>query len=269
MSHHRVSSTELTRPSRHIFLSPHYDDIALSAGGSARLLTAADRKPEIALLFGSEPDLSQPLTPFAEQMHDGWGLSTAQVVQDRRAEEAAASAILGTTDEYLPFHDAIYRQDYYDSQEKLFAVPDPREADLPARIIAALELADSAKGDTRIYAPLAVGFHVDHQVTYLAAKQLATAGWEVWLYEDVPYALRAGSRQHRLDAIEGEVAAGLSVAIDDVWTAKLDAIMCFPSQLPTIFDYVEVGATRGEIDAALRGYAAEGESLVERFWVFR
>lgn len=268
MSHHRVSSTELTRPSRHIFLSPHYDDIALSSGGTASLLAAAGRKPEIALLFGSEPDLSQSLTPFAEHMHEGWGLSTAEVVRDRRAEEAAASAILGTTDEYLPFHDAIYRRDYYDSQEKLFAATDPREASLPAEIVSALGLSDEAKGDTRIYAPLAVGFHVDHQTTYLAAKQLAGAGWEVWLYEDVPYALLAGSRQRRLDVIGDEVAAGPSVDITDAWSAKLNAIMCFPSQLPTIFDYVGVGPTRDAIDDALRGYAAEGEILVERFWMF-
>lgn len=268
MSHHRVSSTELTRPARHIFLSPHYDDIALSAGGTARLLAEAGRSPEIALLFGSEPDLSTPLTPFAEQMHEGWGLSTAQVVRDRRAEEAGASAILGTTDEYLPFHDAIYRGDYYDSNEVLFDAPNPQEAGLPAEIVAALNLGADAKSDTRIYAPLAIGFHVDHQTTYVAAQQLANAGWEVWLYEDVPYALLPGSRQRRLDAVEGQIVAGPSVDIAESWSAKLDAIMCFPSQLPTIFDYVGVGATRDEIDGALRGYAAEGEAIVERFWVF-
>lgn len=268
MSHHRVSSTELTRPSRHIFLSPHYDDIALSAGGTARLLASAGREPVIALLFGSEPDLSQPLTPFAEGMHVGWGLNTAEVVRDRRAEEAAASAILGTTDEYLPFHDAIYRRDYYDSEEKLFDITNPKEADLPGEIVSALELGREASIDTRIYAPLSVGFHVDHQTTFEVAKQLAEAGWEVWLYEDVPYALLPGSKQRRIDAVEGLVQAGPSVAIDDAWDAKMNAIMCFPSQLPTIFDYVEVGANREEITRALQSYAAEGDALVERFWVF-
>jgi LmbE family N-acetylglucosaminyl deacetylase len=268
VSHHPVSAAELTRPARHIFLSPHYDDIALSAGGTARLLAAAGRAPEIALLFGNEPDLAQPLTPFAEQMHEGWGLSTAQVVQDRRAEEAAASAILGTTDAYLPFHDAIYRHDFYDSQEKLFDTPDPREAALPGEIVSALGLGDDAKKETRIYAPLAIGFHVDHQTTYLAAKQLSAAGWEVWLYEDIPYALLAGSRQRRLDAVAEEVIAGPSIDISYAWTAKLDAIMCFPSQLPTIFDYVNVAPTRDAIDTALHTYAKEGDSSVERFWVF-
>jgi LmbE family N-acetylglucosaminyl deacetylase len=268
VSHHPVSAAELTRPARHIFLSPHYDDIALSAGGTARALAAAGRSPEIALLFGSEPDLSQPLSPFAEQMHEGWGLSTAQVVRDRRAEESAASAILGTTDAYLPFHDAIYRRDFYDSQDKLFDKPDAREAQLPGDIVAALGLTGTVTSDVRIYAPLAIGFHVDHQTTYLAARQLSAAGWEVWLYEDIPYALLAGSRQRRIDAVAGEVIAGPSVDISAAWSAKLDAIMCFPSQLPTIFDYVGVGATRDEIDGSLRGYAAEGEAIVERFWVF-
>ncbi len=268
MSHARVSINEVTRPTRHVLLSPHYDDIALSAGGAARLAAAAGRAPEIALIFGSEPDLSQPLTPFAEQMHEGWGLSTAQVVRDRRAEESAASAILGTTDVYLPFHDAIYRHDYYDSQEKLFAVPDPREADLPAAIAAALNLDEAAKAETRIYAPLSIGFHVDHQNVFASARQLAADGWEVWLYEDIPYALLPGSKKRRLDAVSGIVNPGPAVDIGAAWDAKLDAIMCFPSQLPTIFDYVDVGSSRDEISAALREYAADGDALVERYWVF-
>ncbi|CAN5539233.1 PIG-L family deacetylase [soil metagenome] len=269
MSHHRMSSTELTRPSRHIFLSPHYDDIALSAGGTARLLAMAGREPVIALLFGSEPDLSQPLTPFAEQMHVGWGLNTAEVVRDRRAEEAAASVILGTVDEYLPFHDAIYRSDYYDTQEKLFDATHPDEAALPGAIVDALGLGGESSPDTRIYAPVSIGFHVDHQTTFAAAKQLAEAGWDVWLYEDVPYALLGGSKQRRFDAVEGIIQAGPSVAIDDAWDAKMDAIMCFPSQLPTIFDYVGVAPDRESIAEALRSYAAEGDALVERFWVFQ
>ncbi len=225
MSHSRVSSNDVSRPTRHVFLSPHYDDIALSAGGAARLAAVAGRTPEIALIFGSEPDLSQPLTPFAEQMHDGWGLSTAQVVRDRRAEESAASAILGTTDVYLPFHDAIYRHDYYDSQEKLFAVPDPREAELPAAIAAALNLDERAKAETRIYAPLAIGFHVDHQTVFSSAQQLAAAGWDVWLYEDVPYALLPGSKQRRLDEISEIVTPGPSVDIGTAWDAKLEPMV--------------------------------------------
>jgi hypothetical protein len=44
--------------------------------------------------------------------------------------------------------------------------------------------------------------------------------------------------------------------------------MAYPSQLPTIFQYVAAGHTRGEIDAAMSAYAESFVSglRVERFW---
>src|SRR5918999_4937053 len=83
-------------PSRHLFLSPHYDDVALSCGGLAALLGRNGRAPEVALLFGAEPDPARPLTPFARWQHENWGLDAAGAIAARRAEEACAAAILGT-----------------------------------------------------------------------------------------------------------------------------------------------------------------------------
>ncbi|MEZ4497719.1 MAG: hypothetical protein R2845_13310 [Thermomicrobiales bacterium] len=65
----RNYSAHVLAPERHIFLSPHYDDIALSAGGTAALVASAGKQADIALVFGSEPDPSQPLSVFAEEMH--------------------------------------------------------------------------------------------------------------------------------------------------------------------------------------------------------
>src|SRR5215218_6302811 len=111
---------DLAWPNRHIFLSPHYDDIALSCGGTAALIAQHGRQPVISLLFGSEPDPAQPLTSFAEGMHQQWGMEASEVIAGRRKEEAAALAILGVQDELLPFHDAIYRSSHYTSNAKLF-----------------------------------------------------------------------------------------------------------------------------------------------------
>ena len=67
---------ELMKPAKtwHRFLSPHYDDIALSCGGTVALLARSGLAPEIAIVFGDEPDPSQPLTPFAAMQHAEWGL---------------------------------------------------------------------------------------------------------------------------------------------------------------------------------------------------
>src|SRR5687768_15799908 len=103
----------LTRPARHLFLSPHYDDIPLSAGATVRLLADRGLAPETLVVFGSEPDRALPLSAFAEAMHAGWGLSANKVIASRQAEEAAAAGVLGAVTRVLPFQDAIYRGDYY------------------------------------------------------------------------------------------------------------------------------------------------------------
>src|SRR5215213_6357423 len=158
---------ELTGPSRHLFLSPHYDDIPLSAGATVRLLADRDLTPETLVVFGSEPDLARPLSAFARAMHERWGLTANEVIASRRAEEVAAAAVLGAQTRVLPFRDAIYRGDYYLSDDDLFGSLAPEEASLPAAIAESLELAGSPDAATRIYAPLGVGKHVDHQIVHL------------------------------------------------------------------------------------------------------
>ncbi|HUG62752.1 MAG TPA: PIG-L family deacetylase [Methylomirabilota bacterium] len=266
-----LDRAELTRPPRHLFLSPHYDDVALSCGGTALLLAQAGRTPGVALLFGAEPDPAQPLTPFALGQHAGWGLSAAAVIAARGAEEAAAAAILGTRVDFLPFRDAIYRGDWYTSDDLLFADPIAGEAGLADEIVAALGLAGAPDGETRIYAPLAIGGHVDHRHAAAAGIALARAGWDVLFYEDLPYALRAGTAAARFDRLEAPMVEAARLGIGAVWEAKIDAIMCYPSQLATVFRYVEAGASRAEIEAVLRRYAlAIGDEVpAERFWRLR
>ena len=264
----RTPSAHVIAPERHIFLSPHYDDIALSAGGTAALVASAGKRADIALVFGSEPDPSQPLSDFAEEMHRGWGMSSSDVIAGRRAEEAAASKILGTSDRFLPFHDAIYRGFNYLNNDQLFARPVDAEAGLPAAIAESLGLTESDKNSVRLYAPLASGFHVDHQHVFNAGAILANQGFDVWFYEDLPYSLSPDRLQALLDDLDGGMEVASLVDVGSVWTKKIDAIMAYPSQLPTIFDYVGVGHTREAIDAAMGGFAGSyvDGAKVERFW---
>jgi LmbE family N-acetylglucosaminyl deacetylase len=265
-----ISHEELIRTDRHIFLSPHYDDIALSAGGTAATLTAAGRTPEVALIFGDHPDPSKPLTDFAESLHAAWGMTAEEVVTARRREEDVASIALGTCDRFLPFRDAIYRGDRYLSDDDLFGEVRDDEKELPDQIIAALHLGEDANSG-RIYAPLAIGTHVDHQHAYRAGLKLAKQGWEVWFYEDMPYGLRPENRAVRQSQVEADgLRPGVTVDVENVWKRKIDAIMAYPSQLKTVFgQYAGIGTTRSEIDEAMAAYArsaGDGEH-VERFWV--
>jgi LmbE family N-acetylglucosaminyl deacetylase len=262
---------QLTRPARHLFLSPHYDDVPLSAGATVRLLADHGRTPETLIVFGSEPDRARPLSPFAEALHEQWGLSANEVVASRQVEEAAATAVLGAHTRVLPFRDAIYRGDYYLSNEDLFGSPATEEASLPTAIAASLDLADAPDPTIRIYAPLGVGKHVDHQIVHLAAQELAGRGWEVWFYEDIPYALKPMALETRLAEIgtTTHLEPVARVPTQSTWEQKIDAILRYPSQLETVFrQYVGVGTTREEISDALSTYAARaGEgTMAERFW---
>jgi LmbE family N-acetylglucosaminyl deacetylase len=263
-----IDQATLTAPARHILLSPHYDDIALSIGGTTRLLALAGTDAQIALINGSEPDPNAPLTAFAEELHTAWGFGPREVVSSRRAEEAAAAATLGVRDVYLPFHDAIYRGERYVSNSDLFGAPKADEADLHQAIIATLGLPATADGSVRIYAPCAIGFHVDHQHAFLAGVALARQGWEVWFYEDLPYALKPGSRDTRFARNGVALTEAGAVDVSSVWQTKLDAIFAYPSQLETVFAYVNHGCSRAEIDAVMRDYALEsgGGIIGEHFW---
>ena len=264
-----ISTTELARPTRHIFLSPHYDDIALSCGGTAALLARAGRTPEIALIFGDHPDPAQPLTDFAATMHRQWGMSAEQVVAGRRSEEQIAALTLGACDRFLPFRDAIYRGSRYTSDDLLFGNTHPEESGLPTEIIQHIGLERTAPANIRIYAPLAIGGHVDHQHAERAGALLAERGYAVWFYEDLPYALRPENVDQRRPMLDPVLEPRAAVDIRTVWTTKMDAIMAYPSQLPTIFEqYVGVRATRLGIEGAMGDYARSlgGGSLAERFW---
>jgi LmbE family N-acetylglucosaminyl deacetylase len=264
-----VTEAELTGPDTHLFISPHYDDIALSCGGTAARVTEAGKDGVVALVFGDHPDPGQPLTSFAEQMHRDWGMSADQVIGGRRAEEADASRILGLRDVFLPFKDAIYRGDAYLSDDDLFGTPKPSDDELPERIVAALAREGFDGSSTRVYAPLASGFHVDHQLAFRAAVMLDRAGWDVCFYEDLPYSLLEGRVDDRVSRAGVSLQETALVDVSAVWEKKIDAIMAYPSQLEVIFgQYVGVGSSREAIDAVMSAYSNEAGNgrNAERFW---
>jgi hypothetical protein len=195
-------------------------------------------------------------------------MAADEVIAGRRQEEAAASAILGTRDSFAPFQDAIYRGDQYTSDAQLFGSPAAGDADLPAEIIESLDLNGSPDRDTRIYVPLGVGNHVDHQIAFAAGVELAKRGWEVWFYEDLPYGLRQGAREDRIAGSGQALTVGAVVDVSEVWASKISAIMSYPSQLEVIFNYVGSGHSQDEIEATMLAYALDAGSGIpsERFW---
>ncbi len=101
-------------PSLAIFLSPHFDDIALSCGGvAARLSRMGARCIGITIFTAPAPE-GVPLSPFAAGMHSEWertGGGTAKAVNEvRREEERAAMRLLNLEPVWLDLPDAPYRR---------------------------------------------------------------------------------------------------------------------------------------------------------------
>lgn len=164
-----------------LVLSPHFDDAVLSIPlWMSQQVDKGDRVL-VATLFSA----AAPNDPT--------------IMKIRQAEDNQAMEMLGCESVSLGFTDAPYRSPPRTSFCPI--VFDGIGADQP--LITSLqgaigELATQYP-DTQIVAPMAVGTHIDHRLTFLASASCAH-----YFYEDRPYALIRGAVKHRL----GQLGAG-------------------------------------------------------------
>jgi hypothetical protein len=91
-----------------------------------------------------------------------------------------------------------------------------------------------------LYAPLTVGNHVDHQLTFAAALILRAQGWDLRFYEDYPYVEAEGALATALAARGAEHWQPTVTPLDDDdVAAKIEAIARYESQLGVLFGDAE------------------------------
>ena len=258
---------------KHIYLSPHLDDAVLSCGGAIhRHATAGDPVLVITFLTGEAAahGVTGTLSPFALLQHRYWG-DPPHPMALRRAEDVAALTLLKADWYHVGYLDAVYRADasgrwlYTDLETLLGQVQtgDPMASAHADLITQVLGFARHAT-DPVIYAPLAVGRHVDHQIVHAVARQLVGRGCRVAFYEDYPYAGPPGASEAAL-AAGGAVDWRLEVIqLDpaDV-AAKVKAVDYYRSQLGTLFRGTEAMPNQVWGFAASRSPEA---GLAERIW---
>jgi LmbE family N-acetylglucosaminyl deacetylase len=248
-----------------IYLSPHLDDVVLSCGGLIHRQIRGGKRVLLVTIFAGQP--AQPLlSPFAIHLHDEWGLQ-ANPVAARRKEDEEATRLLGAECVHLDYPDAIYRSDgsrfLYRSEEDLFGSLHP--SDLALLPLISDDLAEvHARLRATIYAPLAVGRHVDHQLVREAALLLDHNGCALVFYEDYPYAEVPGAITAELSRIGvHSFTEELQELDEEDLEVKIQATAAYASQMVILFGGAETVAQR------LRDYAlalSPGQGPAERYW---
>ena len=252
-------------PVAHLFLAPHFDDVALSCGGEVARLVAAGETVAIVTIFADPPPATMPLTPYALWHLAEWGVANvADALAARRIEDEAAAVILGATLYLFPFVDGVFRADHYYSWDELRASPAPADVHLPAAIADALSECGLIGPGTVVTGPLAIGRHVDHQAVFAAMQLLAARGVRVRGYEDYPYAADEAEYAPRMATPDLAGATPEIIAIAPWLETKVRAIGCYRSQLPLLFPHTPMP----EAVRAYGNYVAGGTGVAERFWWF-
>lgn len=268
MPHHYTSLDDLSTTYDHIYLSPHLDDAALSCGGSIARFIAAGQTVLVVNICAGSPPPAGPFSPFAEQLHRQWGLPPDEVVRRRIGEDVAALETLGADCLLLDLLDAIYRlPDAYHDNATLFgpvAPNDPLADQLRTYVVGLAARFPSAI----FYAPLGIGQHVDHQLTYMVAERFSHSGMSLAFYEDFPYVALAGALDRRLAQIADSAIFLPSVTdIDASLARKISAIESYGSQISTLFG--DLAAMARSITTYAERLRPEVGTYGERIWMKR
>jgi LmbE family N-acetylglucosaminyl deacetylase len=249
-----------SQPPRHLLLSPHLDDAALSCGGAIHRWAAAGEPVLVVTVMTADPPPAAP-SPYADYQHARWDLPPQAAYAARRAEDRAALERLGARLAHLAFVDCIYRRGpggtYYNSDQDLFGPVHPEDARLVHDLGQQFATLTPARGDLTVYAPLGLGDHVDHQLVRRAAE--AWRGDQLYYYEDYPYAEQADP------AADPAHLVPQLVPLDEAdLSARIEAVACYHSQMAVLFGDLD------QMEARIRAYAGRlappGYPAAERFW---
>ncbi len=254
----------------HLYLSPHLDDAVLSCGGLMhKQKQAGDRVVALTVCAGDPP--KGEFSRFAQELHQRWELDPARVVATRRAEDVAALEVLGAEAIHFATPDCIYRTDQagwplYASEQALFGTLHSAENVLIRRIADKIAGLARTLGRCRIYAPLGVGHHVDHQLTRRAAE---TAGGISAYFEDYPY-VASKTAEGQFAALtrtpEDRDLLGEVIPLGEAnLAAQAQAVARYVSQISSFW------ADTAAMEAALRTFALQvgGEKLALKLWKIR
>ena len=171
---------------RHVYFSPHLDDVVLSCAGRIACQTGAGERVLVVTIFAGTAGRAVAPRRLRSAL---W--APFQDLAARRQEDRRALETLAADHRWFDYADAIQRHRKYASLTGITAPLHRREAPLQARVAAAIAAVSRRHPAATLYFPLGIGNHVDHQL--VSAVGLERRRIEsrqpcgVLFYEDTPY----------------------------------------------------------------------------------
>jgi LmbE family N-acetylglucosaminyl deacetylase len=215
-----------------VYLSPHFDDVALSCGGLVWEQAQAGEPVSIWTVCAGDTPANE-LSAFAKELHTRW-MAERNATAHRKQEDLASCLRLGAAARYFNIPDCIYRRHpltdefLYTSEAALNGSLHPGDAGVVARLRKAFMSA--LPKEAALISPLGLGNHVDHQLVRAAVNDLRAA---VWYYEDYPYVLRCEGELERL-ASDGWVSHSFPISPQGL-LAWQDSVAAHASQISTFW----------------------------------
>ncbi len=234
-----------------VFLSPHFDDVALSVGGLVWELTARGDRVDIWTICAGDPPYGKDLTDYARMLHIFWELGEDDVPYARSLEDISCCRVLGAGYRRYTIPDCIYRY-ISGTEEALIKVPDDIKKPLePGEAYLIPPITDFLRKNLlpgiELVIPFGIGSHRDHVLVRQATERL---GIRLWHYVDYPY---IDQEHYDLPEWIPSEAEQLSLQVSSRGvTAWQDGIACHRSQI--VFFWPDLD----EMRLAIETYAKKG-----------
>src|SRR5262249_41471868 len=144
-------------------------------GGAIARQTSNGERVLVITVFAGIPPVELVLSSYAQRVQHvmGFDQDAAALIAARREEDACALTHLKADYLWLDHLDAIYRgaPAYYRRRKAMWGRVHPDDLGILQQLTQDLMGVQEQLPDVVWYAPLGMGYHVDHQIVFAAADQ--------------------------------------------------------------------------------------------------
>lgn len=222
-----------------LFFSPHLDDAVLSCGGLLARLKTQKKKTLVVTLFTQGQELALKSGDLQNFLKQSSVKSTEELFRKRRREDVRVAKFLGFDIQHLNFTDALWRTHQniplYPTFKEIFAGEiSSHDKELMKKVKEnCSEIIENSKKSVQVYAPLAIGRHVDHVLIFKLLQDISRQlKRKLLFWTDVPYRDQVGATEKRL-AILKFVPRNFLTSYSAIEAAKKEkACDLYATQLP-------------------------------------